>query len=86
MYNESLPMKFTNTLIKKKKKIHTAVNEKEKLGKFVLCSITDCLIKPFKTTINQIFLLGKLIRAIFAFRNQDDARNIIKGKLGIANS
>ena len=52
----------------------------EKLRKVRLCFITGCFVKSFNIGSLIIFLYHKLIRSsIFAFRYQNDLRNIKRG-------
>ena len=52
---------------------------KEKQRKVGLCFITGCFIKSFNMITNH-FLYRRLVRSpVFAFRYQDDARNIKRG-------
>ena len=74
-YNESLSMKsfqifkIHQHFVKESEKEtqNTTVNEKRKIGKFVLCSITDIFIKSFKMTINHTFYFGSSSQSKFCF-------------------
>ena len=69
--------KFANALIRKEKKtLMQQAMRKEKLRKIGLCFAVGCFIKSFNMIINHLLYRRLICSPIFAFRCQDDGRNI----------